>query len=125
MKIFAGRRVVQCNYAVPVSVAAAGARAYLVQPNPGSGNDRIMILARSRGGRWIEKWENIRRLENFRCKMLPPEHPLYGHKRIWDERIWDDDAEAMASRLASASIRLAGQYCQQEGSAPGAGDRAS
>jgi hypothetical protein len=91
------RHVVQCNYAVPVSTAAAGSRAYLVRPNPGGGDDRIVILSRSRGGRWIEKWEDIRRLENFRCKAIPPEHPMY-----WDERIWDHDAEAMATRLAAS-----------------------
>jgi hypothetical protein len=93
--------VVQCNYAEPVSAAATGARAYLVRPNPGGGDDRIVILVRSRGGRWIEKWENIRHLENFRCKTLPPEHPMYG-----DERIWDYDAEAMAARLNAARDRL-------------------
>ena len=91
------RRAVQCNYVVPVSAAAAGARAYLVRPNPGGGDDRIVILVRSRGGRWIEKWEDIRRLENFRCKTMPPGHPLYA-----DERIWDHDAEAMADHMASA-----------------------
>lgn len=90
------RRVVQCNYATAVSAVAAGARAYLVRPNPGGGNDRIVILVRSRGGRWIQKWEDIRRLKNFRPKTLPPEHPLYG-----DERIWDNEAEAMVSRLTA------------------------
>jgi hypothetical protein len=96
------RSVVQCNYAGPVSAAAAGARAYLVRPNPGGGDDRIIILVRSRGGRWVEKWENIRRLENFRPKTLPPEHPLYG-----DLRIWDHEAEGMAGRMTAARARLA------------------
>lgn len=96
------RRVVQCNYAEPVSAAAAGARAYLVRPNPGSGDERIVILVRSRGARWIEKWENIRHLENFRAKTLPPEHPLY-----CDERIWDHDADAMATRLTNAREKWA------------------
>lgn len=93
----ADRRVVQCNYAAPTSACTQGARAYLVRPNPGSGDDRIVILARSRGGRWVEKWESIGRLGNFRCKTLPAEHPLY-----FDERLWDYEAEAMAVRLASA-----------------------
>lgn len=90
------RRVVACNFREATNVARKGARAYLVRPNPGGGDDRVVILVRSRGGRWVEKWEDIRRLENFRCKTLPPEHPLY-----WDERIWDHDAEAMACRLAA------------------------
>jgi hypothetical protein len=93
------RKVVQCNYAVPVSAAAAGARAYLMLPNPGSGADRIEILLRSRGGRWVQKWEDIRRLEDFRVKTLPPEHPLYG-----DERIWDYEAAEMAGRMADAHV---------------------
>jgi hypothetical protein len=97
------RRVVQCNYTEAVSVAATGARAYLVRANPGGGDDRIVILVRSRGGRWIEKWESIRRVGNFRPKTLPPEHPLYG-----DERIWDYDAEAMAARLTAAAARAKG-----------------
>lgn len=92
------RLVVQCNYAEPVSVAAKGARAYLVRPNPGGGNDRIVILVRSRGGRWVEKWEDIRRLAGFRVKKLPPQHPLFG-----DERIWDYDAPDMAARLRAAA----------------------
>lgn len=96
----ADRMVVQCNYAEPVSVAAEGARAYLVRPNPGGGDDRIVILARSRGGRWIEKWEDIRRLRDFRVKTLPPEHPLYG-----DGRIWDYGAPQMAARLSEARER--------------------
>lgn len=99
----ADRRVVQCNYAAPVSAAPAGARAYLVRPNPGNGDDRVVILVRSRSGRWVEKWEDIRRLENFRCKTLPPGHPLYG-----DERIWDDDPELMVGRLSGARTRLSG-----------------
>jgi hypothetical protein len=37
----------------------------------------VPLLVRSRGGRWIEKWEAMRRLENFRVKTIPPDHPLY------------------------------------------------
>lgn len=91
------RRVVQCNYTEPASAVASGARAYLLRPNPGSGDERIVILVRSRSGRWVEKWEDIRRLGNFRCKTLPPEHPMHA-----DERLWDHEPEAMAARLASA-----------------------
>jgi len=72
------RRAIACNYAVPVSVAAKGALAYVDWPNWGGGNDRVPLLVRSRGGRWIRKWEAMHRLENFRLKTLPPEHPRYG-----------------------------------------------
>lgn len=95
----ADRHVVQCNYASGTSPVAARARAYLVRANPGGGNDRIVVLARSRGGRWVERWEDIRRLENFRRKTLPPEHPMHGDARIWDAQTWRGDALAMAAHL--------------------------
>ena len=60
-----------------MKIASPGARAYVLRPNPGGGNDRIVILVRSRGARWVEKWENASRLCDFRLKTLPPEHPLY------------------------------------------------
>lgn len=91
------RCVVQCNYVTPTGQVAAGARAYLVRPNPGGGDDRIVVLVRSRGGRWIEKWESIRRLGYFRVKTLPPEHSMYG-----DERLYDYEPQAMADRLSRA-----------------------
>lgn len=71
------RRVVQCNYAEGTSIAASGARAYVALSNPGHGHDRIEILVRSRGGRWVKKWERRQRLTDFRVKTLPPEHPLH------------------------------------------------
>lgn len=77
----ADRKVIQCNYAEGTSSAPEGARAYVVLPNPGNGHDRIMVLFRSRGGRWVEKWESIKRLRDFRVKTLPPEHPMYSHSR--------------------------------------------
>lgn len=78
------RRVVQMNYAVSTNVAAKGARAYLVLPNGGGGHDRICILVKSRGGRWVEKWEDSRRLTNLRAKTVSPGHPLYDDDRLWD-----------------------------------------
>lgn len=77
------RKVVQCNYAEGISPVAEGARAYVVYTNDGWDNERICVLARSRSGRWIEKWEDIRRLGNFRVKTLPPEHPLYSNDRLF------------------------------------------
>lgn len=91
------RRVIQCNYAEATGIATDGARAYLVLPNPGGGHDRIQILVRSRSGRWVEKWEDIRRLTDFRAKTLPPEHPLYDH-----DRLWDSEPESWAATLAAA-----------------------
>lgn len=78
------RRVIACNYSEGTKTCKKGARAYLVQTNPGGGHDRIVILARSRGGRWIEKWEDIRRLKGFRLTTIPSAHPLYHSTRIQD-----------------------------------------
>jgi hypothetical protein len=79
----ADRQVIACNYVVSVSAVAAGARAYVIPQLGGNLPGRVRVLARSRGGRWIEKWEDIRRLGHFRLKTLPPEHPRYADDRIW------------------------------------------
>ena len=79
-----------CNLAEPTSEAARGALAYVMWPNWGGGNDRLPLLIRSRGGRWIEKWESMRRLNNFRIKTIPPQHPLY------DRLTWKPTDEHLA-----------------------------
>jgi hypothetical protein len=76
------RRVIQCNYTEGTNVASNGARAYVMHGDAGSGNERVGVLVRSRGGRWVAKWENTKRLGDFRVKTLPPEHPLYSDERI-------------------------------------------
>jgi hypothetical protein len=78
------RKVIRCNHHVGTRAVAEGAAAYVVQTNVGNGNDRIKLLSRSRGGRWIEGWHATDRLENFRVKTLPPEHPLYDNDRLLD-----------------------------------------
>lgn len=88
------KRVVACNYVVGTSIASEGALAYVCSPNPGGGYDRMCIVVRSRGGRWVEKWEDTRRLGNFRAKTVPPESPVY---RLG---VWDIDADALAEVLA-------------------------
>ena len=74
------KRVIACNYAVATSACAKGARAYLGSL-PGDGRS-VHIIARSRSGRWIHKWERRKRLTNFRFVTLPPEHPRYHDWRI-------------------------------------------
>jgi len=70
-------RVIACNYNQGISAVSSGSIAYVHYTNPGGGNDRIPLLVRSRSGRIIGKWEAMRRLDNFRFKTIPPEHPLY------------------------------------------------
>lgn len=89
VELASDRRVIQCNFTETTNVAPKGARAYLIRLNPGNGNDRIIILVRSHGSRWVEKWESITRLNNFRIKTLPPNHPLYSDERILDDKIAD------------------------------------
>jgi hypothetical protein len=75
------KRVIACNITIPTGPASTGSLAYLQWTNGGGGNDRVNLLIRSRGGRWIEKWEDMRRLSSFRHKTIPPEHPLYDRLR--------------------------------------------
>ncbi|ANZ35224.1 hypothetical protein BBK82_03200 [Lentzea guizhouensis] len=88
------RKVVQCNYVESTKVAPAGARAYVSLPNKGNGHDRIRVLVRSHGARWALKWEDTTRLDHFRVKTLPPEHPLYADERLFE-------AEHLADLLAT------------------------
>lgn len=73
-------RAIVCNYTESTKIVKAGSKAYVVHAYLG-GNlpERVLVIARSRGGRWVEKWESLRRLGNFRLKTLPPEHPRREH----------------------------------------------
>lgn len=96
------RHVIACNLTEGISEASEGSKAYVILLNPGNGSDRIEILLRSRGGRWIRKWEAIWRLGNFRVKTIPPEHPLYD-----DDRLWDYDPARFCAELEAAREREA------------------
>jgi hypothetical protein len=76
------RKAIACNFLEATKIATQGAKAYLVNPNPGWGNERVTVLARSRGGRWVQKWENTRRLGNFRVVTICPQDPLYRFEQI-------------------------------------------
>lgn len=89
------RYAIQCNYREATRVAVAGARAYLVCGNPGNGHDRVFVKVRSRGNRFVTKWEATGRLIDFRVKTIPPEHPLYAD--TWEG---DSDRQAQLEQLA-------------------------
>lgn len=97
------KKALVCNYAVETKVFRLGALCYVLDPNPGSGGERVKIVARARGsnGRWVEKWEVRWRLHNFRVKLVYPERSVY--KRL-PAREWDD-AEAAAWDRASNEER--------------------
>lgn len=96
------RSVIQCNYAESTSAIAKGARAYVIGLNSGGGHDRLRVLARSRGGRWIKKWEDRRRLINFRVKTLSPEHPLYGNNQV--QSVESDQIEEFLAAVSAGGI---------------------
>ena len=98
------RRVIACNYAEGTHVAAQGARAYVIPIFLG-GNlpERVMVRVRSRGGRWVTKWEATRRLDDFRLATLPPEHPRYSDEDLHaDIPVGERDIERL--RWAKAEV---------------------
>lgn len=68
---------IACNYAVSVSESARGSRAYVLNVNYGGGSERVRILARSRSGRWIDRWESIKRLDRFRAVKPCSARPIF------------------------------------------------
>ena len=70
-------QVIVCNYRTGTSECAKGALAFVRYAYWGMGAERVNLLVRSRSGRFIEKIEAMWRLESFRYKTLPPQHPLY------------------------------------------------
>lgn len=64
------RYLLVCNYLTQTSEFRKGTLCYIVLLNAGNNSDRIKLFGRSRGGRWIQKWEDIRRLTNFRIKTI-------------------------------------------------------
>jgi hypothetical protein len=99
----ADQQVIACNYTEPTSVAAAGALAYVVPQLGGNLPESVRVLVRSRGGRWVEKWERTGRLDNFRLKTLPPEHPRYGDDRLWPTATVSE-TDVISLRLCKAQV---------------------
>jgi hypothetical protein len=75
--------LIACNYAEATNVAAKGALAFVITGRGGNLPENVKILVRSRSGRWVEKWERVAKLGNFRLKTIPPEHPRYHDERLW------------------------------------------
>lgn len=76
------KKAIACNYLECTSSVSKGALAYVVATSGAA--ERINILVRSKGGRWIKKWESFKRLGNFRGKTIPPSHPRFSDQRIRD-----------------------------------------
>ena len=69
---------IACNYTNDTSAVSKGSIAYVMGGNYGNGYERLDVLARSRGGRFIRRWEPITNLGNFRMKTIPASSSLYG-----------------------------------------------
>jgi len=96
------KHVIVCNYTEGTGIVAKGAKAYVVLQLGGNLPENIPVVVRSRGGRWVRKWERVRRLDNFRLKTLPPEHPRYSDDRIFEPY----DADEALRRLRWAHSEM-------------------
>ena len=70
------RFLLVCNFEEATSECVKGARAYVIYTNPGWGGERLLLLARSRSGRWIDKWESLKRLTGFRLTKVYDGDPI-------------------------------------------------
>jgi hypothetical protein len=102
-------RLIACNYRQATSVAALGALAYVLPQLGGNLPERVRVVVRSRGGRWVEKWEALRRLHNFRVKTIPPEHPRYRDERLRLADVTGVETDMM-SRLAQAGADVVARH---------------
>jgi len=91
------RRVLACNCREGSSSITAGAKCYVLATSPYlDSGQRIKILARSRSGRWIEKIENLKKLEHFRWVTIPKDNPRYRDFSLY-EQLTDADLARMES----------------------------
>lgn len=85
-----------CNVTEGTSAVAENAKAYVITTT-GDGLERVEVLARSRGGRWIRWWTTTARLRDFRPVTIVPESPRF------TDPIQQPNAEGLAASLAVAS----------------------
>lgn len=89
-------KAVACNYRYSTKLCPQSAKAFVLGSNPGNGSDRICVVARSRGGRWVTKYEDSRYLENFRLVTLLACRAPYA---IVADRGYVHDAEAWCAAM--------------------------
>ncbi len=97
MNVAAECKVVQCNLRIDTATCRTGARAYLTGSLDVVGR-RARILARSRSGRWVLRWEGLSHLHNFRIKTLTAQDPLWERQEIARNR-WVQDTVDNLNRL--------------------------
>jgi hypothetical protein len=92
-------RVVQCNYKSDTSACRVGARAYLSYQIDVAGY-RVLVVAKSRSGRWIVKWESLMDLHKFRVKTLVAEDPLASSKHPIARDYWSQEVVDNLNRIS-------------------------
>lgn len=103
-----GRRAIACNVREAGRVAATGALAYVRNPNFHNASDRVEVLVRSRGGRWVQRWADTCGLTNFRAATIPPQHARYDDPRMSFYEDADRRAEALYFYAGSGAVRGVG-----------------
>lgn len=89
---------VQCSYRIGTAVCVAGARAFLTyQIDPPK---RVKIVARSRSGRWVVRWERLDRLHQFRFKSAVMENPVFHPDRPIAVDYWQQETVDQLNELA-------------------------
>lgn len=78
--------LIACNHAGNRYIKN-GALAFVRYGNPGSGHDRIPVIVRTRGGRWVSKWTRMDKLSNFRLKWVYESHPVWRYFPVsWESK---------------------------------------
>lgn len=104
---------IACNFAVPISECPLGGLAYVIDLNPGSGGASVRLYARTRSGRWIDKWERRHRLCNFRVKTIPA-----ANARLYTS-LWTDKLERKEALQGWAKCYTEWAECERKHRASG------
>lgn len=101
------KKAIVCNFAISTKTATKGTRAYYAWGNSGGTIDggRIYLYYRSRGGRYITKYEALKNLHNFRLTTVPPEHPFYDCNAL-NKRFAAHEPEWMEEQLKHIRYHL-------------------
>lgn len=92
------------NYLEPTKTSRSSARVWLTNLNGHNVAEDVKVIAVSRSGRLIEKWERGKRLGTWRVCVLPNSHPM---RRRWSLMTFEDrgKAEEVAAYMRAASDR--------------------
>jgi hypothetical protein len=95
------------NYLEGTKTSRVTARVWLTNPNGHNVSEDVGVIAVSRSGRLIEKWERGRRLGTWRVCVLPDSHPM---RRRWSILTFEDrgEAEKIVAQVTAATDRLRG-----------------